>query len=323
MRSRLQRLEPEAFGEFVIDRKRIGLGDFLDRHREFRRLAGEFRLRVILGEGRVHHALFARDGADEPVLEAGNERLRAEHDLDVLARAAIKDLAVDLALEVDGQPVARFGAFALGALGERATRVGKPLQRSLDLALFDLGDRALERNFGEVANFELRQHLERDLERQVAARLERRLDLGGFAGQLDLGLHRQPQALDDLLLRRVESLLHHLGHHRAAIDLLQVRHRHLARAKAVDAHFALEVGELGVEFRGEVARRNDDIVFPLQPLAQRLRDLHVPTASSRFLARAPRTMKNLRSRRAEKSGIKSAVVRAKGLEPPRLWVTGT
>ena len=97
-----------------------------------------------------------------------------------------------------------------------------------------------------------------------------------------------------------------------------MRDGHLAGPEAVDADLVLEVGELGVEFRGEIARRNDYIVFPLQPLAQRLRDLHslnrpVSMASA---ARAPDASSIIRRARG-------ALVRAEGLEPPRFWVTGT
>ncbi len=66
----------------------------------------------------------------------------------------------------------------------------------------DVGDRPLERDVLEIADLELRQHFHRDLEGEVAARFQRRLDLGLRGRQLDLRLHREPQAvlLDDLLV---------------------------------------------------------------------------------------------------------------------------
>ena len=51
--------------------------------------------------------------------------------------------------------------------------------------------------------------------------------------------------------------------------------RHLARAKAVDSHLLLKLGELAVELGGQVARRKRDVVFPLQSLAERLGHLHL------------------------------------------------
>ena len=85
-----------------------------------------------------------------------------------------------------------------------AAAVRQTLQRRVDLGLLDVGDRPLERDVGKFADFELRQHFERDLEIEVAARLQRRVDLVALGGQLDLGLHRQPQAVvvDDLLVAR-------------------------------------------------------------------------------------------------------------------------
>ena len=65
-----------------------------------------------------------------------------------------------------------------------------------------------------------------------------------------------------------------------------MRQRHLAGAKAVDADLALEVVELAVELRGEVAGGNHHVVSPLEPFAQRFRHLHVrPTVSRTGLRR--------------------------------------
>ena len=75
--------------------------------------------RIGLREGHLHRAGLARGDADELILEAGNEGVRADHDADIAAGAAFERLAVDLAGEVDHDAVAvlGLGALALGANG--------------------------------------------------------------------------------------------------------------------------------------------------------------------------------------------------------------
>ena len=61
---------------------------------------------IVVGEVDVDVALLAGLGADEAFLEAGDEVCLAEHELHVLALAALERLAVDPADEVDGDAVA-------------------------------------------------------------------------------------------------------------------------------------------------------------------------------------------------------------------------
>ena len=74
-------------------------------------------------------ALVVRLGADQLVLEAGDEPARAELERHALALAAVERLAVDLALEIDDDEVAllrlvlgRGGIEALLALGQASDR---------------------------------------------------------------------------------------------------------------------------------------------------------------------------------------------------------
>ena len=79
--------------------------------------------------------------------------------------------------------------------------------------------------------------------------------IGVFLGrQLDLRLHREAQIVvrDDLRVGVAHRGLDRLGHHRAAVDPLQVPDRHLAGAEAVDAHRALELVEARVDLGIEV-----------------------------------------------------------------------
>ena len=117
--------------------------DVLDLDLELRVLAGDVLGAVVLGERRRDRAPLALDGADEALLEAGDEVARAELDELVAALAAGEGLAADGALEVDRQEVAVLrgaldrvqvrGALAQvldllvdGLLRRRTARAGRP-----------------------------------------------------------------------------------------------------------------------------------------------------------------------------------------------------
>ena len=272
----VEAFEAEALGEFIVDDERIARRDRLDDDVEIAGLAGELALGVEIRERRLNRSALARRDADQRLLEAGNEAVRAEHDLDGFAFAAFERLALDRADEIDRHPVVIFGRRAL-----RLVRIGPPafrhgVDRGVDLALRDVGDWPFERDFGEVADFEFRQHFERHPEIEIAARVEHRVDRLLVFGQLDFRLLGEAQAVivDDLLVGGVDELLDEIGHHRAAVDLLEIGDRNLAGAKAVHPDLGLHVGQLRLEFRRQVARRQRYAVFAFQPLAQRLGDLH-------------------------------------------------
>ena len=206
----------------------------------------------------------------------------------------------------------------------------------VDVGFVDVGRQPLELDLREIADLERRQHFERDLEREIAARLERGLDRGLVGRQFDLRLAGEAQAVvvDDLLVGVVDRLLDDVGHHRLAVDPAQMLDRHLARAKSLDLRLRLELGELAVQLLGEIARGQEDVVFALQPLAQRLRHLHRPirlvilsakVSLSRFPTVAKGSCPAARDERRLDSALQGstlkdggAVVRAEGLEPPQL-----
>ena len=78
---------------------------------------------------------------------------------------------------------------------------------------------------------------------------EHALDLVLVLGQVDVGLVRGALValLDGLAARLLDGLLQHLGHQRAAVQLLEVRDRHLALAEALELDLVLDL----VEARGE------------------------------------------------------------------------
>src|SRR6185437_7342276 len=267
----------EALGEFIVDGERIRRGDGLHRHRKVAGLARQRPYGVGLGKGRANDALVACGDAHELVLESRQERVRTERHLDVPAFAALKGNAVDGSIEIYRDAVMRLGSRARRLVTVRATLPDKPVERGVDIGWFDVGGQALERDLREIANLEDRQNLERDLEVEIAAGLEGGFDRGLVARKLDLGLAGEAQmvVVDDLLVGAGDGLLDDFGHHRLAVNLAQMLDRHLARAEAVEADLLLELGELSVELRGEVARGQRNIVLALQALAERLGHLHL------------------------------------------------
>ena len=197
--------------------------------------------------------------------------------LDVPALAALERRAVDRSIEIDGDAIVDLRGRARRLLGIGPALLSDPVDRGLDIGRIDIGDRTLKRNLREIADFEHRQHLERDLEVEVAAGLERRVDRRLIGRQLDLWLPGEAQAVvvDDLLVRCGDGFLHHVGHHRLAVDLPQVLDRHLSRTEAVDPDLRLQFGQLPVELVRQVARRQRYVIFALEPLAQRLSHLHL------------------------------------------------
>ena len=92
----------------------------------------------------------------------------------------------------------------------------------------------------------------------------------------DLGLGRQPEAAlgEDLRIGVADGLVDGLRHHRAAIDLLEMADRHLARTEAVEADLVLEVDETRVRLGIEIRCGNADLEFVLQSLGEGFCDLH-------------------------------------------------
>ena len=147
---------------------------------------------------------------------------------------------------------------------------------SSQVGVRDFGDRPRDADVGEVGELEARQHLEGDLEGEVGLRVERLFDLVLVLGEADLRLEREPEAVlvDDLAVRLVDGVLNHVGHYRLAVDLAQMRDRHLAGPEAVEAHLVLQGRELAREPLLELGCRQHDLELALEPLGQGFGDLH-------------------------------------------------
>ena len=273
----LERFEAEILGGLVVDLELAGLRHFLDGDVEGRFLAGQIGGVVVFREGHGDQLLVAGLGADQLVLEARDELLRAEHQRLVGAGAAVEGLAVDLADIVDGDAVAVFGLALLRLVGAR--RFGDALDLLVDLRFRHVEDRPRHRDAGEILDLDRRNDLIGELELEIGAAGE---DLLGFLlvlGHGDLGLHGGLLAAvgDDGAGRVGEDLVDHLGHERLAVDLAQVLDRHLAGAEAVDADLVLGVGKPRHQLGFHVAGRHGDLDLALQTGIQRLGNLHHQT----------------------------------------------
>ena len=229
------RIEAEFFGELVVHFGRLGLGDFFHRDLEARRLARKIGLSVFGRECRRNSTLVACLGAGQALLEAGNEPARADHHGSVFALAAVKLDTVDGAYEIDGDAVALVSHPAVRGLeaGGAADQIGQTL---VDVGFSHFSDRTLQRDAGKVRRGDGGDHLIGHAVSKIHLAIQHLLDLGLIFGELDV--RREGGALlaviERLLRRLRHRRLHHLGHHRAAVNALQMRHRHLARPETLD-----------------------------------------------------------------------------------------
>ncbi len=312
---------------------------------ELGRLAGKFFAGVILRERNLQGAGFARGDADQLLLEAGNKGIGADRDLDAFAGAAVERRAVDGALEGNRDPIPGLGLGALALCGIGAVLVGDPLDGIIDIGVGHLGDRLLDRKALEVGELDRGHDLDRDRVGQIGFSGEDVLD-GFFLGRHgDLGFGRQAEAAlgEKLRIGVADGLVDGLRHHRAAIHLLEVAHRHLAGTKSVEANLVLEVHQTGVRLGIEIRCGNADLKFVLQSLDEGFCDLHgvnlLPafvrperrghcqscrraTSKPASVVRRPLFFGRvaLRKRVLQQSSCKRCqrLVRAEGLEPPQL-----
>ena len=102
-------LKAHFLGEFIVNGAFLGGFDAGHLHVEFGRLSSQFLDAIGGGEGHFHDQFVAGLVADQLVLKARNELAGAEFQGHILGGAAVKDLAVDLADEADGDLVALGG----------------------------------------------------------------------------------------------------------------------------------------------------------------------------------------------------------------------
>src|SRR5262249_44025020 len=137
-------------------------------------------------------------------------------------------------------------------------------------------DLALELDALEIRQLDLRQYLERERIGEVGLSADDLFDRGRFVRNRDLRFHGKLETAvaDDLGVELADYRLDGLGHHRLAVDLSQVRDRHLAGSEAAQLDAILEFAEPLGHPRLEVGCRYLDLEFALEAVGKSLGDFH-------------------------------------------------
>src|SRR5690606_12325272 len=162
----LQILGTQVLREHVVDLRPLGDRDLLPLDVERRILAGQRFLRVIVRELGGDRTLLAGLDALKPVLKSRDESPLPEDNVHTLAGTALERLAVNLPDEVDRYTIAVLGSPTLGGL-EGGAAFDELTDGVLDSLVVHIGDRALELQLREIDQIDLRQHLERHVEREI------------------------------------------------------------------------------------------------------------------------------------------------------------
>src|SRR5262249_9573675 len=244
-RELVERFQAQRFRKRIVDVDRPRRFERFDRDVELGGFAGELRIHVVGWKRNLHHLRFAGAHADELVLETRDKGARADIDADIAAAAAFERHAVDLARKVDDDAVAFFHLRPVRLGSERPVLLSNLVERFLDLCVGDLRDLALELDALEIRQLDLRQYLERERIGEVGLSADDLFDRGRFVRNSDLGLHGELETAVAAVLRveLADYRLDGLGHHRLAVDLSQVRDRHLAGSEAAQLDAILEFAE--------------------------------------------------------------------------------
>ena len=162
-------------------------------------------------------------------------------------------------------PVSALAPSLLGANGRLCSAMR--LSASSTSASRHLGGEPFELDALEVGELDRRHDLDRDRVGEVGLALDHLLDLAllGRHGDLPARVRKLEAALgDDLGVGLADRRLDRLGHHRAAVEPLEVRDRHLAGAEAVEPDLVLHLVEPLVDLAGKVGRWNHDLEFALE-----------------------------------------------------------
>ena len=234
----------------------------------------------MLGAVVVRHvdsdfALLADLGADDLVLETGDEIAGTQFEFVALGRTARERLAIQLADEIDHGDVT---GLRRPRLGERPglAQVGREtLDGFVDRLLLDLGGRPLQLDRREIHGRDLRHHLDGEPELEVGALVELQV--------LDLRRNRraQPAIVHRLLAALVDLRLEHFAGDRLRVALAQHADRRLARPEARQADGLRDLFQLRRHLGLDVGGGDHDRELALQAFGVGLGYLH--GASSGFL----------------------------------------
>ncbi len=285
-------------------------------------LAGELFCGVGLRESDVHSAGLARRDADELILEARNESAGADLHRDVAAGAAFERHAVDLAGEIDHGAVAALRLGALGLGGERPVLLGDLADGFVDLGVGDFGDGLFELDALEVGDLDRRHDLDRHRVGEIGLAFDHLLDRFLVGRQRDLRFAHQLQAAvgDDLGVGLAHRVLDRLGHHRAAVQALEMGDRHLAGTEAVEADLALERVEPLVGLGRQIGGGDHDGEFALEAFGESFSYLHHTIF---VLGRAARRLRGYPFRCGCEPTVCAQRGAGGGTRTPTTFVTGT
>ena len=260
-------LQAETLGEGIVERQLFAHLDRLDGGLEDCRLALQVGRRIVVGKVDLDADLVTRLGAQQLLLEAGDEGLAAQHQFVILAAAAVKEFAVDGAGEIDHRGIAVGGQPPL-FLGIDALGLGQAVDGKFDLGLAGLGLETFELELGKVGGDDCWQHLDRDGVFEIAAGLE--------FGDLDLGLQRRFQLVlgQRLLGAQVDRVLEHLAGHGVAVFLAHQPHRYLAGAEPGQLRRGGKLLQPGRDLGLDLGGRDNDSELTLESVGSGLCYLH-------------------------------------------------
>ena len=154
--------------------------------------------------------------------------------------------------------------------------LGDPVERFADLRVGHVRHRTLELDALEIGELDLRQDLDRQRIGEVGLPADDLGNLGLLVRDRDLGFHGELETMigDDLGVELANQRLDGLGHHGLAVDLSEVRHRHLARPEAAQLHLVLEFAQAFGEPRLEIGCRHLDLELALEAVGERFCDFH-------------------------------------------------
>jgi len=146
----------------------------------------------------------------------------------------------------------------------------------IDIGVGDVDDGLFDIEALEVGELNRRHHFDRNRIGEIGLAGEQFLDLFRLGRHRYLGLGRKTEAAlgENLRIGVADSLVDGLGHHRAAINFLEMTYRHLAGPETIEADLVLEIDQFGVRFGIEVGCGNADLEFVLQSLVEGFGDLH-------------------------------------------------
>ncbi|VVO38992.1 hypothetical protein PS718_05620 [Pseudomonas fluorescens] len=161
--------------EFFVQLRQLWLGNGVYSNGELGGFASQVQVLIVLREGQVQNALFARFSTNQAIFEARDHAAGTQYQLSALGGTASKHFAVNLANEIDVQLV-----FVLGsAIGHFKTGVllAQDVEHFVQVSVSHVSAQALNSDAFETGNGELREHFEYGNVFQILASFERlRLD---------------------------------------------------------------------------------------------------------------------------------------------------